>query len=91
LSRGARSANLLSNGIGALKRRVPPAILAGEKIGAMAITESCGSSDAAGLRTSARLEGGERVVNGWAKRATFVKQGGTMQTTSAAPCFTDYM
>jgi acyl-CoA dehydrogenase len=43
---------------------VLPAILKGEKISALAITEPGGGSDVAHLRTSARLEGNEYVVNG---------------------------
>ncbi len=71
---GGLIASLLSHGIGAppilhfgseaLKRRVLPEILAGEKISALAITEPSGGSDVAGLLTSARLDGGEYVVNG---------------------------
>ncbi len=71
---GGLIASLLSHGIGAppilhcgsdaLKRRVLPEILSGEKISALAITEPSGGSDVASLRTSARLEGGEYVVNG---------------------------
>lgn len=71
---GGLIASLMSHGIGAppilhcgsetLKRRVLPEILAGEKISALAITEPSGGSDVAGLLTSARLEGGEYVVNG---------------------------
>ncbi|MGP1677344.1 MAG: acyl-CoA dehydrogenase family protein [Burkholderiales bacterium] len=71
---GGLIASLLSHGIGAppilhfgseaLKRRVLPQILSGEKISALAITEPSGGSDVAGLLTSARLDGGEYVVNG---------------------------
>jgi len=71
---GGLIASLLSHDIGAppilhcgseaLKRRVLPEILSGEKISALAITEPSGGSDVARLRTSARLEGGEYVVNG---------------------------
>ena len=71
---GGLIASLLSHGIGAppilrfgseaLKRRVLPDILSGEKISALAITEPSGGSDVAGLLTSARLDGGEYVVNG---------------------------
>ena len=71
---GGLIASLLSHGIGAppilrfgseaLKRRVLPEILSGEKISALAITEPSGGSDVAGLLTSARLDGGEYVVNG---------------------------
>ena len=71
---GGLSASLFSHTIGAppiaavgseeLKRRVLPAILSGEKISALAITEPQGGSDVANLRTTARREGTEFVVNG---------------------------
>jgi acyl-CoA dehydrogenase len=71
---GGVHAGLFSHQIGAppiaaagsdeLKARVLPAILKGEKISALAITEPGGGSDVAHLRTSARLEGNEYVVNG---------------------------
>ena len=48
----------------ALKARVLPQILAGEKISALAITEPDAGSDVAQLSTSARREGGHYVVNG---------------------------
>ncbi|MDT0306284.1 acyl-CoA dehydrogenase family protein [Streptomyces sp. DSM 44917] len=46
-----------------LDRWVRPT-LAGERIGALAITEPDGGSDVAGLRTTARREGAHYVVNG---------------------------
>lgn len=46
--------------------------LAGEKIGSLAITEPGGGSDVAGLRTTARREGDEYVVNG---TKTFITSG----------------
>ena len=71
---GGVCASLMSHSIGAppvakfgsieLQRRVLPAILAGEKISALAITEPSGGSDVASLKTTARLEGAEYVVNG---------------------------
>ena len=79
---GGLSASLFSHTIGAppiaaegsaeLKRRVLPAIIAGEKISALAITEPSGGSDVASLRTSARLEKGEYIVNG---EKTFITSG----------------
>jgi acyl-CoA dehydrogenase len=48
----------------ALKRRVLPGILAGEKISALAVTEPSGGSDVANLRTTARREGDVYIVNG---------------------------
>jgi acyl-CoA dehydrogenase len=71
---GGLSASLFSHTIGAppiaavgseaLKRRVLPPVLAGDKISALAVTEPEGGSDVASLKTTARREGGEYVVNG---------------------------
>ncbi len=71
---GGICASLMSHTIGAppiahfgsseMKARVLPGILAGEKISALAITEPSGGSDVAALKTGARLEGNEYVVNG---------------------------
>jgi len=79
---GGVSASLFSHTIGAppiaaagseeLKRRVLPSILAGDKISALAITEPSGGSDVASLKTSARREGGDYVVNG---EKTFITSG----------------
>lgn len=79
---GGLSASLFSHTIGSppiaavgseeLKRRVLPQILAGEKISALAITEASGGSDVASLKTSARREGNEYIVNG---EKTFITSG----------------
>ncbi|MBS0338199.1 MAG: acyl-CoA dehydrogenase family protein [Proteobacteria bacterium] len=79
---GGVHASLFSHSIGAppvanagseeLKRRVLPAILAGEKISALAITEPSGGSDVARLRTTAKRLGGEYAVNG---EKTFITSG----------------
>ena len=71
---GGVSASLFSHTIGAppiaavgseeLKRRVLPFILSGEKISALCITEPSGGSDVASLKTTARRDGGDYVVNG---------------------------
>lgn len=71
---GGVASGLFSHTIGAppiaaagsddLKARVLPAILAGEKISALAITEPGGGSDVAQLSTTARREGDHYVVNG---------------------------
>jgi acyl-CoA dehydrogenase len=55
-----------------LKRRVVPAVLAGEKIAALAITEPGGGSDVANLRTRAVRDGDHYVVNG---SKTFITSG----------------
>ena len=51
-------------GSAALKARVVPEILAGEKISALAITEPDGGSDVASIRTTARREGDHYIVDG---------------------------
>ena len=48
----------------ALKQRIVPGVLSGHKIAALAITEPGGGSDVAAIRTTARLDGGEWVLNG---------------------------
>jgi acyl-CoA dehydrogenase len=79
---GGVHAGLFSHQIGAppvasagsaeLKARVLPGMLAGEKISALAITEPGGGSDVANLRTSARRDGGDYLVNG---EKTFITSG----------------
>ena len=79
---GGLSASLFSHTIGAppiaavgseeLKKRVLPAILSGEKISALAITEPSGGSDVASLKTRAVREGEEFVVSG---EKTFITSG----------------
>jgi acyl-CoA dehydrogenase len=79
---GGVCASLMSHTIGAppiarrgseaMKRRVLPEILAGEKISALAITEPGGGSDVARLQTRARRDGNEYVVNG---QKTFITSG----------------
>ncbi|MEH6526169.1 MAG: acyl-CoA dehydrogenase family protein [Sneathiella sp.] len=74
LSAGGINASLLVHNIGLppilaigsdkMKTRVAPAVLAGEKIHALAITEPSGGSDVANIKTKAVLEGDHYVVNG---------------------------
>ena len=59
-------------GSDALKARVLPPILAGEKISALAVTEPGGGSDVANLRTAARRDGDDYVVDG---EKTFITSG----------------
>lgn len=71
---GGVLASLLSHGIGLppivaqgsneLQQRIVPGVLAGHKIAALAITEPGGGSDVARLRTTARLDGGDYVLDG---------------------------
>lgn len=63
---------LVALGSDELKRRVVPAVLAGEKIAALAITEPGGGSDVAALRTTAVRDGDHYVVSG---EKTFITSG----------------
>jgi len=63
---------LLRHGSDALKNEVIPPVLRGEKIAALAITEPGGGSDVAALRTAARREGGDYVIDG---EKTFITSG----------------
>ena len=79
---GGISASLNSHSIGAppivrfgseaMKRRVLPPILAGEKISALAITEPGAGSDVASIKTTARGNGDHYVVRG---EKTFITSG----------------
>ena len=79
---GGVNASLFSHTIGAppikfagseaLKARLLPAILRGEKISALAITEPGGGSDVANLQTTARRDGDHYIVNG---SKTFITSG----------------
>ena len=79
---GGVLASLLSHNIGlppvvalgsdALKQQVVPDVLAGRKIAALAITEPGGGSDVAALRTRARRDGHDYVIEG---EKTFITSG----------------
>ncbi len=56
----------------ALRDRIVPEVLRGEKIAALAITEPGGGSDVASIRTHARKDGTDYVVNG---SKTFITSG----------------
>ena len=55
---------VLAHGNDAVRAEVIPPVLAGEQIAALAITEPGGGSDVAQLKTTARREGDEYIVNG---------------------------
>ncbi len=59
-------------GSDALKARIVPQVLAGEKIAALAVTEPSGGSDVANLKTRAVRDGDHYVVNG---AKTFITSG----------------
>lgn len=79
---GGVQASLLSYAIGLppvvalgseeMKRRVVPAVLSGEKISALAITEPGGGSDVAAVRTTAVADGDDYVLDG---EKTFITSG----------------
>ncbi|MBK5919989.1 acyl-CoA dehydrogenase [Rhodothalassium salexigens] len=79
---GGVPASLFSSGISmppvahfardAVRREVVPQVLAGDKIAALAITEPGGGSDVANLRTTARRDGDDYVING---EKTFISSG----------------
>ncbi|RYY68653.1 MAG: acyl-CoA dehydrogenase, partial [Comamonadaceae bacterium] len=55
---------ILRHGTQALQNEVIPGVLRGETIAALAITEPGGGSDVAALRTTARRDGDDYVING---------------------------
>ncbi len=55
---------VLRHGSAELQREIVPPVLRGEKIAALAITEPGGGSDVAALRTTARLDGDQYVIDG---------------------------
>ena len=55
---------VLAHGTPELQAEVIPPVLRGEQIAALGITEPAGGSDVAALRTTARLEGNEYVIDG---------------------------
>lgn len=55
---------LMRHGHPALQAEIIPAVLRGEKISALAITEPGGGTDVSALRTTARREGDDYVVDG---------------------------
>ncbi len=79
---GGVVAGLMSHAIGlppivalgseALKQRLAPAVIAGDKICALAITEPGGGSDVANLQTTAKPDGDHFVLNG---SKTFITSG----------------
>jgi acyl-CoA dehydrogenase len=63
---------LVTFGSPALRQRILPGVLAGERIAALAITEPSGGSDVAALKTVAVRDGEHYVVNG---EKTFITSG----------------
>lgn len=63
---------LLRHGSAALKARIVPPVVAGERIAALAITEPGGGSDVAAIRTTAVRDGDHYVVEG---EKTYITSG----------------
>ena len=63
---------VLAHGSAELQQRVIPPSLRGEKIAALAITESGGGSDVARLKTTATRDGNDFIVNG---EKTYITSG----------------
>ena len=55
---------VMAHGTPELQQEVIPPVLQGEKIAALGITEPGGGSDVAALRTTARLDGSDYVIDG---------------------------
>jgi len=55
---------ILAMGTEAMKARIVPEVISGEKISALAVTEPTGGSDVANLKTTARRDGDHYIVNG---------------------------
>ena len=64
--------NLYRNGSPAQRQRFLPAAIAGERVGAMCMTEPEAGTDVLGMRTTARRDGDQYVING---RKTFITNG----------------
>ena len=60
------------------KEKFLPSLISGQALGAFGLTEPEGGSDASGLRTTARLENDEWVING---AKTFITNSGTSITS----------
>jgi acyl-CoA dehydrogenase len=71
-SHGIALPPIVAHGSDALKQRVVPPVLAGDKIAALCITEPGGGSDVAALKTTALRDGDYYVVDG---EKTFITSG----------------
>ncbi|MRD49465.1 acyl-CoA dehydrogenase [Caenimonas koreensis DSM 17982] len=63
---------VVRHGTRELQMEIAPDVIRGEKIAALAITEPGGGSDVAALRTTARRDGGDYIING---EKTFITSG----------------
>ncbi len=72
---------VLRHGSTELQREIVPPVLRGEKIAALAITEPGGGSDVAALRTKARRDGDDHVIDG---EKVFITSGMRADTITVA-------
>ena len=75
---GLGSMLIFNTGSEEQKKKFLPALVAGEALAGFGLTEPDGGSDASGMRTTARLEGDEWVING---AKTFITNSGTSITS----------
>lgn len=75
---GLGSMLIFRNGTEEQKEKFLPPLISGEALGAFGLTEPDGGSDAGQLRTTARLENDEWVING---AKTFITNSGTSITS----------
>ena len=75
---GLSAMQIFRSGTVEQKEKFLPALVRGEALGAFGLTEPDGGSDAGHLRTTARLENDEWVING---SKTFITNSGTSVTT----------
>ena len=73
---GIGSQGIVMDGTQAQKERWLPGIASGDIIASFALTEPDNGSDAAGIRTSARREGGDFVINGTKRYITNAVRAG---------------
>ena len=75
---GLAAMQIFRAGTSQQKEKFLPALISGEALGAFGLTEPDGGSDAGHLRTTARLENDEWVING---AKTFITNSGTTITS----------
>lgn len=75
---GLGSMLIFQTGSDEQKKKYLPTLISGEALAGFGLTEPDGGSDASGLRTTARLEGDEWIING---AKTFITNSGTSITS----------
>lgn len=75
---GLGSMLIFQTGSDEQKKKYLPALISGEALAGFGLTEPDGGSDASGMRTTARLEGDEWIING---AKTFITNSGTSITS----------